>query len=155
ASPTPTPYLDVLRDQAPKSMSFRPFRLMSMPEPSPGGDPDEAWPELPGYEVVEVLGRGGMGLVYKARQQKLNRWVALKMLRGGKYAEPERRARFRAEAQAVAQLQHPNIVQIYEVGETDGLPYLVLELVDGGSLARRIQDGPWAVDQAAQLLETL
>jgi WD40 repeat protein/serine/threonine protein kinase len=155
ASPTPVPYLDALRDQAPKSMGSRGFRLMPMPETSPGSDPDEAWPDLSGYEVVEVLGRGGMGLVYKARQQKLNRWVALKMLRGGKYAEPERRARFRAEAQAVAQLQHPNIVQIYEVGESDGLPYLVLELVEGGSLAQRIQDGPWAVDQAAQLLETL
>jgi eukaryotic-like serine/threonine-protein kinase len=155
ASLAPAPYLDALRNQAPESMGFRRFRLMSTQETSPDGGPDEAWPELPGYEVMAVLGRGGMGVVYKARQRKLNRWVALKMLRGGKYAEPEQLARFQAEARAVAQLQHPNIVQIYEVGETDGLPYLVLELVQGGSLAQRIQDGPWAAEQAAQLLETL
>jgi len=152
-----TPYLDPLRDQPPQRMraDSRPFRLLSMPETSPGGDPDGAWPELPGYEVVDVLGRGGMGVVCKARQQKLNRWVALKMLRGGRYAEPEQRARFQAEAWAVAQLRHPNIVQIYEVGDNAGQPYLVLELVEGGSLAQKLPGGVWPAQPAAQLVETV
>jgi hypothetical protein len=157
ASPCTPSFLDAVLHQEPGTAGprLRRFRAASMKGASAAGAPDEAWPDVPGYEVVEVLGRGGMSVVYKARQRKLNRWVALKVLRGGKYVEPEQRARFQAEAWAVAQLQHPNIVQIYEVGESDGLPYLVLELVEGGSLAQRLPDGPWPGDQAAPLLETL
>ncbi|HLJ95694.1 MAG TPA: serine/threonine-protein kinase [Gemmataceae bacterium] len=150
-------FLDALLRQVPKTAGrgLRRFRPASTDGTSAVCEPDGAWPNLPDYEVVGVLGCGGMGVVYKARQRKLNRWVALKMLRGGKYAEPEQRARFQAEALAVAQLHHPNIVQIYEVGESEGLPYLVLELVEGGSLAQRVQDGPWAANQAAPFVETL
>src|SRR5262245_25549629 len=92
---------------------------------------------VPGYEVLGVLGQGGMGVVYKARQVKLKRLVALKMIIAGAHASPQELARFRAEAEAVARLQHPNIVQIYEVGEQNGLPFFSLEFVDGGCLRQK------------------
>jgi predicted Ser/Thr protein kinase len=110
---------------------------------------------LPGYEVLGELGRGGMGVVYKARQQGLNRLVALKMILSGVHAGPQEQARFRSEAEAVARLQHPNIVQIYAIGEQEGLPYFALELVDGGSLAQRLNGRPLPGRQAAELVETL
>jgi serine/threonine protein kinase len=112
-------------------------------------------PTIPGYEVLGELGRGGMGVVYKARQVQLNRIVALKMIRAGAHAEPGERARFKAEAEAVARLQHPNIVQIYEVGEADGWPFLSLEFVDGGALDRQINGKPLPIREAAALVERL
>src|SRR5262245_43444426 len=90
---------------------------------------------LPGYEIEDVLGRGGMGVVYRARHLALKRIVALKMILAGSHAGPRELARFRTEAEAVARLQHPNIVQIHEVGEADGQPYCALEFVEGGTLA--------------------
>src|SRR5262245_20759667 len=95
-------------------------------------------PQVEGYTIITELGRGGMGVVYKARQKKLNRIVALKMVLSGAHAGPEQLARFFTEAEAVAHLQQVNILQIYEVGEHDGLPYFSLEYVDGGSLSERI-----------------
>src|SRR5262249_57151995 len=88
-------------------------------------------PAVPGYEVLGELGRGGMGVVYRARQVALRRTVALKMIRNGAHAGPRELARFRAEAEVIARLQHPNIVQIYDVGEAAGRPYFALHFVPG------------------------
>jgi predicted Ser/Thr protein kinase len=108
-----------------------------------------------GYEVLGELGRGAAGVVYKARQVALNRVVALKMILAGAHAGAEERARFRAEAEAVAQLQHPNIVQVYDVGECDGLPFFSLEFVEGGSLERKLNRTAQRPAEAAALVETL
>src|SRR5579884_858179 len=109
----------------------------------------------PGYEVLGEIGQGGMGIVYKARQVKLNRLVALKWMQTRGRARPEVLGRFRREAEAIARLSHPHIVQIYEVGEQSGQPYLALEYVDGGSLAEQLADQPLVPVAAAALLETL
>jgi tetratricopeptide (TPR) repeat protein/tRNA A-37 threonylcarbamoyl transferase component Bud32 len=112
-------------------------------------------PTIPGYEILGRLGQGGMGVVYKARQIKLGRLVAVKMVLAGAHAGEEELARFRREAEAVAHLQHPHIVQIYEVGEAEGLPYLALEFMEGGSLDQHTSGTPQAARPAAQLLETV
>ena len=96
---------------------------------TPNEESSEVLPSVPGYELLAILGRGGMGVVYKALDTRLNRIVALKMLLGGEHAGADRMARFRREAETVARLQHPNIVQIYEVGDHTGVPYCALEYV--------------------------
>jgi len=112
-------------------------------------------PCLPGYDILGELGRGGMGIVFKARHLQLKRLAALKMVSSWAQAKPELLARFRREAEAVARLQHPNIVQIHEVGEHNGQPFFSLEYVDGGSLAQRLAGAPQPPRAAAQLVETL
>jgi serine/threonine protein kinase len=107
------------------------------------------------YEVLAELGRGGMGVVYKARQISLNRLVALKMILDAEHAGPDMLARFRTEAEAVARLQHPNIIQIHEVGEDNGRPFFALEYIVGASLANRLAGTPLPPREAAQLVETL
>src|SRR5262245_56022896 len=109
----------------------------------------------PGFEILGELGRGGMGVVYRARQKSLNRLVALKVILGAGHAGTDQLARFRAEATTAAQLQHPNIVQVFEVGEHEGQPFFSLELVEGGSLADRLKGEPQPPREAAELLRTL
>jgi WD40 repeat protein/serine/threonine protein kinase len=116
---------------------------------------DFAPPLVPGYEIIEEVGRGGMGVVYKARQLSLNRAVALKMILSGPHAGQTERERFRREAEAVATLQNPHIVQIFEIGEANGHLYLALEFVEGGSLAQRLGGTPWSPREAAELVELL
>jgi WD40 repeat protein/tRNA A-37 threonylcarbamoyl transferase component Bud32 len=110
------------------------------------------WPALPGLEILAPLGHGGMGVVYKARQLRLNRLVALKRLRS---SDPREAARSRIEAEALARLQHPNIVQIFEVIEHEGRVFLALELVEGGPLGRVLTGKPQPFRETAALLETL
>ncbi|HKI37228.1 MAG TPA: serine/threonine-protein kinase, partial [Gemmataceae bacterium] len=112
-------------------------------------------PHVPGYQLLDVLGRGGMGIVYKARQLGFNRLVALKMIRAGAGGEPGDFARFRIEAEAVARLRHPNIVQVFDIGEVDGCPYFSMEHLGGGSLARRAQAERLPPRRAAEVVEAL
>src|SRR5262249_52631502 len=109
----------------------------------------------PGYDILAELGRGGMGVVYKARDRRLQRLVALKMVLAGAHVGAVGLARFRAEAEAVAKLVHAKIVQIYGTGQHDGRPFFSLEFVEGGSLEQRIAGNPTSPRAAAQLIETL
>jgi WD40 repeat protein/tetratricopeptide (TPR) repeat protein len=123
-----------------------------------GPPPDMADPTLPqvsGYDLYSVLGKGGMGVVYKARHKVLGRLVALKMIRHADHADPEELQRFRTEGEAQARLQHPNIVQIYEVGNHHGLPYCALEFCPGGSLHIKLAGNPLPPKEAARLAEVL
>jgi WD40 repeat protein/tRNA A-37 threonylcarbamoyl transferase component Bud32 len=120
--------------------------------PEPG---TRAIPVIPGYEIEGELGRGGMGVVYRAREVRLNRACALKMVLAGAHASPEARVRFLVEAEAVAKLHHPNVVQIHRIGEADGLPFLELEYIAGGTLAAAIAGTPWPARRAAELVEPL
>ncbi len=133
--------------------------------PHDGADPQPAnparkqaspnWPLIPGYDILKRLGEGGMGVVYKARHHGLKRLVALKMIRGGSQARADLLSRFRVEAEAVAQLRHPNIIQIYDINEVAGSPFVALELLEGGSLDVRLAGTPQPGNQAAELLVTL
>ncbi len=110
---------------------------------------------VPGFEILGELGRGGMGVVYKARQLGLNRLVALKMILSGDFAEESELVRFRLEAEAVARLHHPGIVQVYAIDEVDGKPYFCLEFVGGGSLQKKLAGNPQPPGEAAELVEKL
>ncbi len=111
------------------------------------------------YEIVSVLGAGGMGEVYRAKDTRLGREVAIKVLPSGVVADPDRLARFEREAKAVSALNHPNIVTLHEVGASDFGPYLVLEKIDGRSLRELLGDGPMPVRRilsfATQIAEGL
>jgi WD40 repeat protein len=148
-TPRPAPsaaFLDQLKQTPPDVPLSRPFSSRSA-----GSAP----PQVPGYEILGELGRGGMGIVYKARQISLNRIVALKMVLAGSHAGPQDLARFRQEAEAVVQLRHPNVVQIYDVGEAGGRPYIALEYVEQGSLVHRLHGDPQPLEPAVALVETL
>jgi eukaryotic-like serine/threonine-protein kinase len=179
ALPNPSPRRDVPPEtgpdgDSPPTRGWAPASSGDSPptrgwEPPHSGDsPPTSWlspdvlppppappPTVPGFEILDKLGSGGMGVVYRARQLELNRLVALKVIRAGSHAAEGELARFRAEAEAVARLQHPNVVQIFEIGEHDELPYFALELVEGGSLDGRLGGQPQPARPAAQLIATL
>lgn len=126
----------------------------------PPGQPLQEAPSLPrlsvpGYEILEEVGRGGMGIVYKARQASLKRLVALKMIRDSTFAGPDQRARFYREAEAVARLQHANVIHIHQIGEHQGLPFFAMEFAEGGNLADKLGGKPLPAAQAAELVKTL
>jgi serine/threonine-protein kinase len=128
------------------------------PTPSDSSKPSAAHRAprtIASYTIEGILGRGGMGIVYRARQNKLGRPVALKMVLGGAHATEQALDRFIIEAKAVAHLQHPNIVQIFEVGEYDNLPFFSLEFVNGSSLDRYLNGKPLSPEEAAKLMITL
>lgn len=151
-----------LADAGCRSAISRAERIVCDLPPAAGGgsryeDPGQPVPipEVPGYEVLGQVGRGGMGVVYLARQVSLGRRVALKVLGRSRQADPEFRRRFQREAETVAHLQHPNIVQIHEIAEHEGFHFLALEFIEGGSLSDRLRESPLPPDEAAHLVETL
>ena len=126
---------------------------LHIPHPRPSG-----LPNVPGFDILAEIGRGGMGIVYKARHRKLNRLVALKMILAGAAADPRTVQRFLFEAEILARIQHPQVVQVYEVDTFAGangvpVPYLAIELLEGGSLGKRLKAGPLDVRAAAELVE--
>jgi serine/threonine-protein kinase len=125
--------------------------------PQPGGDAAQAGDvavsgNFGGYELLEKIGEGGMGVVYKARQKGLGRIVALKMIQRGALASNADMARFRAEAAAAAHLEHPQIVPVYDVGEQEGQPYFSMKYIAGSTLAKKLAGGPLAPRETATLL---
>lgn len=126
--------------------------VTSKPDAEPAAVPETTFGD---FELLEKIAHGGMGVVYKARDRKLNRIVALKMILSGRLASDEAIRRFRTEAEAAARLDHPCIVPVHEIGERDGQHYLVMAYIDGGSLATRLKDGPLPAREAAELSRRL
>ena len=120
-----------------------------------GGVDPAVVPQIPGYEILQQLAPGGMGVVFRARDQKTNQTVALKMIRSGIHADAQEKARFQLESDAIASLAHPNIIKIFACGEWQGMPYLAMEFAEGGSLAQLLESGPVTFDRAIELLEVL
>src|SRR5262245_10109796 len=119
------------------------------------GTLDTQLPVIPGYEILKELGRGGMGVVYKARHVKLNRLVALKMILAHEFAPAPHLSRFLVEGEMIARLQHPNIVQIYHVGQHRGRPFFELEYIAGGTLAGLLKNGSPPPAAAVRLVQQL
>ncbi|HVS34286.1 MAG TPA: serine/threonine-protein kinase [Gemmataceae bacterium] len=151
SSPPNPEFLDRIKFAPPSPQPPAATSVDAVEDPATG---EGLFPQLPDYEILEVLGRGGEGVVYKARHRPLGRMVALKMLRDRDHAEPQSLARFRGEAETLARLRHPNIVQVYEVGEHEGRPYFALEYIEGGPLSARLQGQPQPARDAAVLLES-
>jgi WD40 repeat protein/serine/threonine protein kinase len=153
-----------VRDDSPGPRSTDPITTAPLTPTGPAeADATEVWPQVTGYEILAELGQGGMGVVYQARHRGLNRLVALKMIRGDVHINAQWRARFQAEARVVAGLQHPNIVQVYEVGEVASgggdapvkRPFFSLEFIAGGSLDHKLARQPQPARAAAELVETV
>jgi hypothetical protein len=119
----------------------------------PGQVPPTGCVNIPGYDLLQELGRGGMGVVYKARQLGFNRIVALKMILAGGHAGAAERVRFLTEAEAIAAVKHAGIVEVYDFGTHDGLPFFSLEFCEGGSLAVKLAENPLPPQEAARLVE--
>jgi serine/threonine protein kinase len=121
-----------------------------------GGDWPFRWARRAGFEILDLMECGRIyGIVYKARQVSLNRLVTLKLIAAKVHPDAEQMAHFRREAEAIARLDHPNIVHIYDFGEQSGQPYIAMEFVEGGSLADKLLDTPYPPQQAVELIQTL
>ena len=136
-------------------------KLRGLIPPNPAAHPkandrdQSSLPQVPGYLIEAELGRGGMGVVYRARQSQLNRPVALKMILNSQFASQEQIVRFLTEAQTCAALRHPGIVHIYEVGQHDGIPFFSMELLEDGTLADYVARQPVSPREAAALIDDL
>lgn len=151
-TPSVDPLLPTVRRDDPSNAAHTTGAVATQPM---SGEYREYHPEVPGYEILGILGQGGMGVVYRARQIKANRLVALKMIRTIEHASPIERLRFQIETEAVARLQHPHIVQLYETGEVRGQPFFSLEYCDGGTLTEQIRKQRPSAQEAAAMIETL
>src|SRR5262249_49920406 len=120
-----------------------------------GSEAGSRLPRIASYDLLDLLGEGGMGVVYRARQRGLNRLVAVKMIRGARRGLPDHLARIRIEGEAAAGLRHPTIIQIFAIGEAGGGPFVSLELLEGGSLDQRLAGTPQPGKDAAELIITL
>ena len=140
-----------------KRLAARETIVNRLQSPVAHDDPSSATPPwwVGDYEILAEVGRGGMGVVYKARHRRLDRLVALKMVLAGEFAADSDRVRFLREAELPARIKHVNIVQVHEIGHMEGRPYLSMEWVDGGTLADRLDGTAWPPDQAARLVGTL
>jgi WD40 repeat protein/tRNA A-37 threonylcarbamoyl transferase component Bud32 len=147
--------VEVTQDHDPARPGTDAGRTTGQSDETAATDNFEVGPVIPGYEIEDELGRGGMGIVYKARNLRLNRAVALKMILAGAHAGREAAFRFVNEAEAVARVQHPNIVQIFHIDQHGGHPYFEMEFIGGGSLADRLDGTPLPARDAARLVEAL
>jgi hypothetical protein len=145
--------LELLHKAWPRSPA--PGQTTEAETPAPGAGGDRSGQRVGRYTLMNELGRGGMGVVYKAWQADLHRPVALKMVLAGAHAGTQARERFRREAELAAALRHPHIVQVHEVGEHDGCPYFSQEFMDGGSLGQLVAGRPVPPREAARIVETL
>ncbi len=139
-------------DDTTRTAAADPAETVAVPDTPAGAS---SFPVVPGYEVLGGIGQGGMGVVYKATQTAVNRTVALKLMHGGSDASPTAEARFQIEAEAVASIQHPGVVQLFEFGHVGVARYIALEYVSGGTLAHRIEAKPYSPREAAALVATL
>src|SRR5262245_4811856 len=132
--------------------AFAPKRTDALTEPHTPAEPVPPPDSFGDYEILGELGRGGMGVVYKARQKSLGRLVAIKMMREARLSSDSDRRRFLTEAESAARLKHPNIVTVYDVGDQNGLPFIAMEYVEGRNLSQRLADGPLPPREAARLV---
>jgi thiol-disulfide isomerase/thioredoxin/tRNA A-37 threonylcarbamoyl transferase component Bud32 len=153
--PTPSPEAPTLEAEGPAGGQPTPYPVPTLePEGPAGGTTAPPGPHFGDYELLEEIARGGMGVVYKARQKSLHRIVALKMILAGQLASPEQVRRFRIEAEEAGSLDHPNIVPIYQVGEEQGQHYFTMKLIEGGNLGDQIPRFQQDLRAAAQLVAT-
>lgn len=159
ASPSTCPTCGDPMGGSPRSGGHCPRCLFQVTFDQSGGTLHEgfpaAWARFPGIDLYEEIGRGGMGVVYRARQTALDRTVAVKMLLRARFATSGDRERFHREAQAAARLHHPGIVGIIDVGETEGVPWFCMEYIDGETLEHRVRDHPMESRAAARLLRDI
>ena len=151
-------HLDALAGMDPPPAAkdaFPPTEVLSAAPKAAPAAAAKAWPSVPGYEILEEVGRGGMAVVYKARQVALDRIVALKTILPSSAGAEEERTRFLREARVMALLQHPNVIQIHEIGYSGDRPFIAMEYMGGGSLAASLAGKPMSPQQAAALVAVL